>query len=137
VNDIPTLRVLISHGAHLELGNWKTETPIMTAERDGRNAVYQYLRLYNHENRKKVYKTLDTRFYFNNSDRVEKAIAIMSIISDETSQNGNYDDMPDLKEGPPIKHIPIPPRKVNENIYPARTEMSRLDDGAPGLKIRH
>jgi hypothetical protein len=105
VNDIPTLRVLISHGAHLELGNRKTETPIMAAERNGRNAVYRYLRLYNHENRKKVYKTLDTRFYFNNSDRVEKAIAALSIISDETSQNGNYDDMPDLEKGPPIKHI--------------------------------
>ncbi|EFX65093.1 hypothetical protein DAPPUDRAFT_333533 [Daphnia pulex] len=109
----------------------------MAAEKDGRNAVYQYLRLYNHENRKKVYKTLDTRFYFNNSDRVEKAIAAMNLMSDETSQKGNYEDMPDLEEGPPIKHIPIPPQKVNENIYPARTEMLRLDDGAPSLKLRN
>ncbi|XP_046452797.1 alpha-latroinsectotoxin-Lt1a-like [Daphnia pulex] len=111
VNDIPTLRVLISHGARLELGNRNNETPIMAAEKDGRNAVYQYLRLYNHENRKKVYKTLDTRFYYNNSDRIEKAIAAMNIMSDETSQKGNYEDMPDLEEIPPIKHIPIPPRK--------------------------
>jgi len=137
VNDIPTLRVLISHGARLELGNRNNETPIMAAEKDGRNAVYQYLRLYNHENRKKVYKTLDTRFYYNNSDRIEKAIAAMNIMSDETSQKGNYEDMPDLEEIPPIKHIPIPPRKVNENIYPTRTEMSRLDDGAPSLKLRN
>jgi hypothetical protein len=137
VNDIPTLRVLISHGARLELGNRNNETPIMAAEKDGRNAVYQYLRLYNHENRKKAYKTLDTRFYYNNSDRIEKAIAAMNIMSDETSQKGNYEDMPDLEEIPPIKHIPIPPRKVNENIYPTRTEMSRLDDGAPSLKLRN
>jgi hypothetical protein len=109
----------------------------MTAERDGRNAVYQYLRLYNPENSKKVFKTLHARFHFNNSDRVEKAITAMNIISDETSQNGNYNDMPDLEEGPPFKHTPIPPRKVSENSYPARTEMSRLDDGAPGLKIRN
>jgi hypothetical protein len=40
VNDIATLRVFISHGARLELGNRNHETPIMAAKKDGGNAVY-------------------------------------------------------------------------------------------------
>lgn len=79
---------------------------------------------------KKVYKTLDARFLHSNSDKVEKAIAAMSIISEETSQNGNYNDMPALKEKLPIICILIPPRKVRENTYSVRTKMSCLDDGA-------
>ena len=45
VRNIPTLKLLILHGASLDVGNRDSETPIMAAERDGRNTVYQYLRL--------------------------------------------------------------------------------------------
>ena len=103
VRNIPTLKVLIHHGARLDVGNRDSETPIMAVEREGRNSVYQYLRLYNLENRKQTFKPLDSRFTFFNSDRVRKAIAATALTSGGISQDENDNKMPNLEEGPPIQ----------------------------------
>jgi ankyrin repeat protein len=103
VRNILTLKVLIHHGARLDVENRDGETPIMAAEREGRNSIYQYLRLYSLENRKQTFKTLDSRFTFLNSDRVRKTIAATGLTSDGISQDGNDNTMPDLEEGPPIQ----------------------------------
>jgi ankyrin repeat protein len=45
-SDLPTLRIPIHYGADLTLKNKYKETPQMTAKRENKNCVYQFLRLY-------------------------------------------------------------------------------------------
>ncbi|EFX62306.1 hypothetical protein DAPPUDRAFT_337133, partial [Daphnia pulex] len=47
VSDISTLKILIAHNARLDVVNKFELTPMMTAAKEQRNSIYQYLRLYN------------------------------------------------------------------------------------------
>jgi ankyrin repeat protein len=61
-SDLPTLRILIHYGADLTLKNKYKETPQMTAKRENRNCVYQFLRLYTIERKTRPFEIYSDRF---------------------------------------------------------------------------
>ncbi|EFX66059.1 hypothetical protein DAPPUDRAFT_332578 [Daphnia pulex] len=47
VSDIPTLKILIANKARMYVVNKFDNTPMMTAAKEQRNRIFQYIRLYN------------------------------------------------------------------------------------------
>jgi ankyrin repeat protein len=62
ISEIPTLRLLIRHGARLDKINKLGETPLKTAERNKRNSIYHYLRLYDEIIRTRPQQYYNDRF---------------------------------------------------------------------------
>ncbi len=56
--DMPTLKVLIRYDARLDITNKSEETPIQMAEKEKRNCIYHYLRLYKIERQDRPAKIL-------------------------------------------------------------------------------
>jgi hypothetical protein len=113
VSDIQTMKVLIAHKARLDVVNKFDLTPIMSAAKEQRNSVYQYLRLYNVKQKEKqtpvvtVSKsTFHFRFGICYRERVrqltESLIAKGALTQDD-------EDLPEIScEMPPLEKLEIP-----------------------------
>jgi hypothetical protein len=94
VTDIPTLKVLIHYGADLELRNKYKETPQMTAQRENKNCIYQFLRLYNVERKQRPLKLLGDRFGRYYKEQLQRSLDIEEF-------NTSKQKLPELREGQP------------------------------------
>jgi hypothetical protein len=147
-SDIPTLRVLIHYGADLTLKNIYKETAQMTAKRENRNCVYQFLRLYTVERKTRPFKIYSDRFGGYYKERLRR---VMAIDNWDTSE----EKLPELGEGqlPPLElswdvlEEEQSRRKVTNGPEPRPTkyhdieglisEMNLQDESIPILKVRH
>ena len=94
VTDIPTLKVLIHYGADLELRNKYKETPQMTAQRENKNCVYQFLRSYSVERKQRPLKLLGDRFGRYYKEQLQRSLDIEEF-------NTSKQKLPELREGQP------------------------------------
>ena len=154
--DIPTLKVLIRHFACLDITNKSNETPFQKAEKEKRNGIYHYIRLYKIEGRELPWETLHDRFGAYYKERSTNR----STEDDDAPISGEklpplFDDLPDLEEdavsSPPAlykeeqaalaarKEIFVTAHCEKKIIPPAvvRSEMYRQDGITPTVKIRH
>jgi len=147
-SDIPTLRVLIHYGADLTLKNKYKETAQMTAKRENRNCVYQFLRLYTVERKTRPFKIYSDRFGGYYKERLRR---VMAIDNWDTSE----EKLPELGEGqlPPLElswdvleeeqsrrkvenGAESNPRKSHD-IESLISKMNLQDESIPILKVRH
>ena len=147
-SDIPTLRVLIHYGADLTLKNKYKETAQMTAKRENRNCVYQFLRLYIVERKTRPFKIYSDRFGGYYKERLRRTIAI-------DNWDTSKEKLPELGEGQlsPLElswdvleeeqsrrkvanGAESNPRKFHD-IEGFISEMNLQDESIPILKVRH
>ncbi|EFX61028.1 hypothetical protein DAPPUDRAFT_340766 [Daphnia pulex] len=113
VSDIPTLKILIEHKARLDVVNKFDHTPIMTAAKEQRNNIFQYLRLYNLKQQEQQHPvvtvskpTFHERFGRYYRERIREINEIL--IAKETLRT-DEEELPELSgEMPPLEEIEIP-----------------------------
>ena len=167
-SDIPTLKVLIHYGADMELRNKYKETPQMTAQRENKNCIYQFLRLYSMERKQRPLKLLNDRFGRYYKEQLQRSLDIEKF-------NTSKQKLPELREGQPpplelawdvfeeehkrknpVNLVVKNPSKEkvqqqiellveqkvisnaqHNNLELPRSDMNRLDDNIPIVKVRH
>jgi ankyrin repeat protein len=154
VSDIPTLRLLIRHGARIDKINKLGETPLKTAERNKRNCIYHYLRLYEGIIRTRPQQYYNDRFGGYYRDHIQQRLeagfftqftgnSLESLDIDPLPQL--FDEMPALEEAPVNSSVSFcVPKPVEtsaiisfcgQRIPPNAT--SRPNTTTPTLKVRH
>jgi ankyrin repeat protein len=161
--DLPTLRILIGHGARLEITNRLNETPMQTAKKEKRNSIYHYLRLYNITTKDKPVKLLHDRFgaYCRERIRLETEellpYACRFHPQEEEPISGEslpplFDELPALEEvgfmyaqvmektnyeSTVNKKITLHQKDISATTSAVQTEMIRNDETKPAFKVRH
>ena len=147
-SDIPTLRVLIHYGADLTLKNKYKETAQMTAKRENRNCVYQFLRLYIVERKTRPFKIYSDRFGGYYKERLRRVMAIDNWdTSDEKLPELGERQLPPLELSWDVLEEEQSRRKVangaesnprkSHAIESLISEMNLQDESIPILKVRH
>jgi hypothetical protein len=113
VSDIPTLKILIAHKARLDVVSKFDHTPIMTAAKEQRNNIFQYLRLYNLKQQEQQHPvvtvskpTFHERFGRYYRERIREINEIL--IAKETLRPDD-EELPELScEMPPLEEVEKP-----------------------------
>ena len=116
-SDIPTLKILIAHNAPLDVVNKFDHTLLMTAAKEQRNNIFQYIRLYKikHEERqnsvasaRKPNSELSDRFGQYYRERIRNIQEMLRKENDQTTSSSDK-DLPDLScEMPPREELEVP-----------------------------
>jgi ankyrin repeat protein len=157
VKDVPTLKILINHGARLDMVNKSGDTPLQTAEKEKRNCIYHYLRLYSAIIQARPQTFFNERFGGYYRERVRQGMEDGNV---PPSHNYSFDTLdldplPSLfDELPPLEEAPITSRlevstgrqvrataslpEQRSTTEPTRqTEMARQQSSRPVIKVRH
>jgi ankyrin repeat protein len=157
VKDVPTLKILINHGARLDMVNKSGDTPLQTAEKEKRNCIYHYLRLYSAIIQARPQTFFNERFGGYYRERLRQGMEDGNV---PPSHNYSFDTLdldplPSLfDELPPLEEAPITSRlEVNtcrqvrattsflgQRQIPETTkqdEIYRQQSSRPALKVRH
>jgi len=143
VKDVPTLKILINHGARLDFMNKLGDTPLQTAEKEKRNSVFHYLRLYSAIIQTRPQQLLSERFggYFKERIRQGKEEGNIPPFLNFRLEALDLDPLtPLFAELPPLEDI-TEDQTIQTKRLPTQT---MLRDGVdeqvearPVIKVRH